>query len=248
MSSAIKERPILMTGDLVRATLDRRKTQTRRIPGPTNSLVDGRGVSAAAWEQYVFDWDTAIVDPGPSPAGNAGPYLKALDIGTGTTHRIYCRIQTGDRLWVRETWQLFDRLETMVSEPGRCGFRPTGDILPEGIGYKADLDHCGQVPVAGVLRTPKGLWRPSIYMPRWASRILLGVQEIRVERVQDIEHEDALAEGINPDAPYNNYATGSIYRDTFAELWDRINAKRGYGWKVNPWVWVVVYKLLEVKT
>ena len=69
-------------------------------------------------------------------------------------------------------------------------------------------------------------WRPSIHMPRWASRITLEVVNVRVQRLQEITHEDARCEGFDS-------------LDGFALLWDRINEKRGYGWHTNPWVWVV---------
>ena len=132
--------------------------------------------------------------------------------------------QPGDHLWVRETWaasRLFDDLKP-------------SEIYPDdtSLWYKAGGDHV-------LPGDEKGKLRSSIFMPRWASRITLEVSSVRVEQVQDISHADALAEGIDPDAPYNNYGTGSIYRDTFAELWDSINAKRGYGWNVNSWVWVL---------
>ena len=81
-------------------------------------------------------------------------------------------------------------------------------------------------------------WRPSIHMPRWASRITLEVTGVRVERVQDITPEDAEAEGIEPYAPI--YAPSASAIDAFSELWDSLNAK--YGWDVNPWVWVVEFR------
>ena len=68
---------------------------------------------------------------------------------------------------------------------------------------------------------------------------------MRVERVQEISHQDALAEGISIDANPNNYGTGSIARDAFAQLWDSINVGRGHGWTANPWVWVVEFKVIQ---
>jgi hypothetical protein len=113
--------------------------------------------------------------------------------------------------------------------------------------------------------TGEPTWIPSIHMPRCASRITLEVTEVRVERVQDISHADALAEGIqvlvdketwhplitiagvkypmchyleNPKAP----KLDDILRAEYASLWDTINAKNGFGWKINPWVWVIGFK------
>ena len=80
-------------------------------------------------------------------------------------------------------------------------------------------------------------WRPSIHMPRWASRILLEVTEVRVERVQDISEEDARVEGA--DCVALRCENVPTYRAGFSALWDSINAKRGLGWDANPWVWAV---------
>ena len=85
----------------------------------------------------------------------------------------------------------------------------------------------------------KGPWRPSIFMPRWASRILLEITGVRVERVQDIALNDAKAEGVD--------MYSAQFPVEFKGLWDSLNAKRGYGWDVNPWVWVVEFKRVEEK-
>lgn len=140
---------------------------------------------------------------------------------------IYPKYQPGDRLWVRETW--------------------TND--PEGgFAYRATVD-----PNWLDLYS-KGLsWRPSIHMPRWASRITLEVESVRVERLQDISEADARAEGVNkgvfeydcPARTCGKFWSEQTYRNGFNILWDDINAKRGFGWGVNPWVWVVGFKRVE---
>jgi hypothetical protein len=89
-------------------------------------------------------------------------------------------------------------------------------------------------------------WRPSIFMPRWANRIILEIVNVRVERVQEISEKDAMREG----AKYaieevdDDFNCTYSYREGFKELWNSINAKRGYGWDVNPFVLVIDFKEL----
>ena len=117
---------------------------------------------------------------------------------------------TCDRLYVKETW------------------RPKGHNFPTGhpYEYQATAEQDG-VPVDEP-------WKPSIHMPKKAARIWLEITDIRVERVQDISGDGAVAEGIK--------STPDYAIDYFASLWDSINQKRGYGWESNPWVWVVEFK------
>jgi hypothetical protein len=81
-------------------------------------------------------------------------------------------------------------------------------------------------------------------MPRWASRITLEITGVRVERVQEISERDARAEGIQPVLEDGIWSHNGhvLPRDGFADLWDSVNAKRGYSWDVNPWVWVLEFK------
>ena len=116
----------------------------------------------------------------------------------------------GDLLWVRETF---------------CPDWADGKVI-----YKADG---GSAKEAGYKSEPR--WRPSIHMPRSASRITLKVVNVRVERVQEISHHDVLAEG----GPFGNSGSSDV---DFAVLWNSINAKRGYSWGSNPWVWVVEFE------
>lgn len=141
--------------------------------------------------------------------------------------------KVGDRLWCRETWQAWER------EPDGLDF----------VRYRADdakLEipndwHCGN-DICGKFDK----WHPSIFMRRWMSRIDLTVLDVRVERVQDISEADATAEGVEAvslDAMPRN-ATWSNRQD-FSQLWDLINAKRGFGWQTNSWVYVVEFEATE---
>jgi len=130
----------------------------------------------------------------------------------------------GDKLWVRETWNASQH-------------RTTRQVR---VFYRAD-DSNRQIDVYELPPSRRfgEHWRPSIHMPRWASRITLEVTDVRVERVQEITGEDARAEGVDaiPAAP-----AAFTHRTSFAKLWNSINAKRGYGWDLNPWVSVVEFR------
>ena len=123
----------------------------------------------------------------------------------------------GDRLWVRETWAI-----------EQCGSRVS--LKPEAWPNGWPLDR--------LLYNDTGTkwWnaRPSIHMPRWASRLTLEITDVRVERLQAISDEDAVAEGILGDS--------AMARDNYRELWDSLNKSRGYSWEINPWVWVLGFR------
>lgn len=130
--------------------------------------------------------------------------------------------QVGDRLWVRETWAEW--------QPGSPVFKADGSDIT---GHKSD-----QLVSS---------WRPSVHMPRWASRITLEITGIRVERVQDISEDDARAEGVAPAwldvrGDRVNANSSPTFRQGFARTWNEIYAQRGLGWDANPWVWVVEFK------
>ena len=148
-----------------------------------------------------------------------------------TTHRIYPRIQTGDRLWVREA-HCFDLNHWINGSRFVSSDKPFVLYRASEAAQKAEDD------------VPFGIrWRPSIHMPRWASRINLLVKDILVERVQDISVEDVLEEG-TPDTGKYDYdpVDETRWRCEFSDLWDSINAKRGFGWDTNPWVWVIEFE------
>lgn len=185
------DRPILFSGPMVRALLDGRKTQTRRIlkPLPNRTI--------------FFDAKKAGANQHQSP-----------------------RFATGDRLWVRETWQAlsFGDYQPTKSSQSEVRFAATdqcADLDAEARGYP---------------------WRPSIFMPRWASRLTLTVTDVRVERLQDCSDDDALAEGVEgtilPVAGRDVDIDGQYWpggpQRMYRELWEQINGPGS--WNANPWV------------
>ena len=147
----------------------------------------------------------------------------------------YSPWRVGDRLWVRETF-----CEESAGWSGLCTYRAD---LP--MHWDAGETTHGE---AVTLRAEDYTWKPSIHMPRWASRITLEVTGVRVERVQEISHEEAIAEGFTG----RNWKAGSqgdtaypchAYRD----WWDSMYKKRGFGWDTNPVVWVREFKLCKEK-
>lgn len=187
----MKERPILMNEFSVKATLEDRKTQTRRVIKPQPSGVYGDLLGQKRWYSTAGDCESEIKCP-------------------------YGKI--GDRLWVRETFVIDD--QDMIFFKADDTFKP--------IGLK---------------------WKPSIFMPRNASRIALEITDIRVERVQDISRKESAKEGVciaNESDRFKGYQTNVFPEENFLTLWNLINEKRGYGWEKNPWVWVIEFKRIEV--
>lgn len=199
----MKERPILFNTEMVRAVLDGRKSQTRRVIKPQpdhrhrdvvfeekrNKLIEYSMISGC-WNEVVE---------------HKCPYGKP-----------------GDRLWVRETWAI--------------------DPVEKGVWFKAD-------EFWTEANSPK--WKPSIHMPRKYSRINLEITNIRVERVNDITSYDMVREGV-PDSVRQIDLFGAegdeirkIKIIPFRIFWGSINKSRGYGWDVNPWVWVVEFKRIN---
>jgi hypothetical protein len=210
-----RERPILFSAPMVRALLEGRKTQTRRLVKMREfQRSDTVGYDFAfrdrrlLWNEYTH-----------------GQLVNSKWNRYGAP---------GDRLWVRETWDYFGGDEYLYQ----------GD--PGAVLYRADPGHHD-----GAWRD-RG-WRPSIHMPRWASRLTLEVTGVRVERVQGISEEDARAEGLFEwRSPSGVAHFGEGVADTwetsaaaaFARLWDSINGKRA-PWSSNPWVWVVEFRRVE---
>ncbi len=136
--------------------------------------------------------------------------------------------KAGDILWLREGYR------SLIWMPGFLTV----------ITYKADGEtRQVLVPVDAHVQLPGG--HPGIHLPQWASRKDLLNVSVRPERLHAISYTDAIAEGMDDNAPLNNYGTGSIAKDAFAALWDRINAQRGAGWNKNFWVWRVEFRDIE---
>ncbi len=203
----MKEHPILFNGEMVRALLDGRKTQTRRVFKPH------RMFAKRIIEQVIMS------------SGGANYWIKNY-LRTGLLRKCPYGVP-GDRLWVRETWAIRD-----------CGAK---------VSVKAEAwPDCWPIQRLEYPATQKkdhrSNKRPSIFMPRWACRTILEVTDVRVERVQDISEDDAINEGIEKWEVYDGSLTPvRIFRD----LWESINAKRGFGWDKNPWVWVVSFKKVK---
>jgi len=193
----MKERPILFSGEMVRAILDGRKTQTRRIVKIPKA----------------FKWN--IHNDDRFPIAMRGTNIKC-PFGN-----------VGDRLWVRESW-------THHQESLEYAQAKHEDIMGGSAIYYAATD-----PHPEQMR-----WKPSIHMPRWASRIQLEITSGRVERLHDISEEDAKAEGTEFWAPpLEGFDPVSPQRVRFQWLWEAINGSESQ--KSNPWVWVIEFKRIN---
>lgn len=180
---------MIFNGEMVRAILDGRKTQTRRVIKDCTVGRDQISKFIQIGKKFIGCYPEDV----PELIRECCPYGVP-----------------GDRIWVRETFCSVPDHE----EPAGCS----------ALLYAADGNG------------PYGKWTPSIHMPRWASRILLEITDVRVERLNDISEEDARSEGIS----------GSSARDikeAYAALWRSIYGSDS--WQANPWVWVIVFKRIE---
>lgn len=170
-----RERPILFSGPMVRALLEGRKTQTRRIVKLPHANPLGN------WEPTTFG--------GTDARGAEHPEQTAI-WHTRTGETLACPYGVpGDRLWVRETWAHVPATAYRSSD----GVQQTADPTSEGM---------AAVYAAGWERSAPGRWRPSIHMPRWACRLVLEITGVRVQRLRDISEADAVAEGASTPGPF----------------------------------------------
>lgn len=249
--------PIFFSAPMVRAILAGEKTQTRRVVKTPN---DGEHATDVYYKNGHCCFDFVERD------------FNGDVIGGGQIGAVKCPYgQVGDILWVKET----HRIAAWEIESPRFAFdykaspeqiRSSWCTMPEGwndttpedwhIKIADELSAKGIEPNEdGDYEWEKGdsplSWRPSIFMPEWASRIKLQITNVRVERLQDITVKDVIAEGGPPrhnsiDRISRSFGDLDWPRSWFAQLWDDINTSRNLGWATNPWVWVVEFKVLEV--
>jgi len=244
----MKERPIIFSGEMVRAILVGRKTQTRRIVKNNLGVCDECFQLKSVPHNYkeLHNKDGSLNEA--AVYFGEFPYLKVVycDHNEMCGSRIRCPYgQPGDRLWVREAFRIISFAET---ETYHVEYKADNSLGP--IGSMVEWVDEDKKKLEQAQRYCKGLqYSPSIFMPRWASRIALEIINVRVERVQDIGEEDAEKEGIFEwEKEHGDYQNPEdSYIGVFSLLWDSINKKRGYGWKVNPFVWVVEFKVVEKK-
>ncbi|MGF3775074.1 hypothetical protein [Salmonella enterica] len=206
---------------MVRAILDGRKTQTRRIMKLQPEIL-GSGL------RYITE---------SRKQNEVGKYFWCISDALGMRARsavFACPFgDVGDRIWVRETYRVHSRATDVATLVYRASVRNSW----------TEQTHRVPVAVCNKPATPEK-WTPSIHMPRWASRILLEITDVRVERLRDLSEEDAKSEGIIPSA--GGVLPGWEYRINFRDLWMDI-----YGtdnWEANPWVWVIEFKRVEGAT
>lgn len=202
MKQKNNEKPILFNSEMVKAILEGRKTQTRRV------------VKAGSWENLVSEvmrvnnkwvWETI-------------EYSLTTPFG-----------KVGDRLWVREKHKVKGLCSGCYEYACDCGHFEVTYAADNKSKIMGEWDCDSDFPKTEY-------WRPSIFLPRFLSRITLEITNIRVERLQDISEEDIYAEGIKK----VEWALSHGPHDEFKDLWQSINGAES--WNANPWVWVVEFK------
>lgn len=249
----MKERGMIFNGEMVRAILDGRKTQTRRIMKIQPS--DG---FHPTHNGYDLDLNAHWYTPGVVDKNGYLQPAKKDVFGVADENEGYacpfCAV--GDRIWVRETWGVVSH---ELDEDGRIQpwspDRPATAIheMPFGSGYytghaiyAADGDFTWGDDDG--YEDGRSCWKPSIHMPRAACRILLEVTGVRAERLNSISQEDAQAEGMELTGWRPTYSDpdsgGEVWTpyDNFAQLWESIYGEES--WKANPWVWVIEFKVV----
>lgn len=238
-----KERGLMHTTDMVQAILANRKTETRRTRGlnAINSDPDFYKFGGLKTKNRLWD---STKEENPNLLATTAIFLDPIDCET----KIKCPYgNVGDRLYVREKWAKYNS-ESFDQEDIYAFF-----VLNDGTIVNNTISN---VYMDANLLSP---WKPSIHMPKEAARIWLEITDIKIERLHDITDESALAEGIESISEkvitpthYKNYLDSNSMmifpKGSYRTLWDSINAKPNktdLSWKVNPWVWVIKYKVIS---
>lgn len=227
LETVVKERPILMSTPMVKAILAGQKTMTRRVV----KLRKGDTVGNISQGDKILEYIICDKDGDEVPLEFVCPYGSV-----------------GDKLWVKETY---------LPDPPRNG--EWRDIEFDGCGMPLNLipeqyrnpSFClYKASWVGDLR-----WKPSIFMPRWASRLTLEITDVRIQRIQEITQEDAVKEGITQQlathlgisvSPSIEEFEAIQAKRVFIELWESLNKKRGYGYfDVNPHVFAISFKAVK---
>jgi hypothetical protein len=260
----MKERPILFSGPMVRAILEGRKTQTRRVMTPQ------------PWHDQL-EFTNCKLRPGITDV-----FADEEQFRQNTPQ--YCRHGVpGDRLWVKETWRPWGWREDnpitvqYQADGAKRESTPTGEEPNYEEWYeRIAIDAAEECEAAACMQDDEGAyvwtgdddcpirWHPSIFLTRWCSRITLELATVRVQRLQEISADDVIAEGIQipcdseghpglcisdprmsphkfSDKKWADWNLDDYARFEYARLWESINAKRGFGWDKNPWVWAITF-------
>ncbi|NBK26049.1 MAG: hypothetical protein EOM68_29045 [Spirochaetia bacterium] len=249
----MKERPIIMGAESVRAILDGRKSMTRRVVkdqppsifkhvcgnDPKNRLLNAKG------ERVFLFLDQPDI---------GYPFSEVFGTQRFPDNAFKCPYgQVGDHLWVRESWASLGFHEGNVPI----------HVLKDNNGIEHDVVYSAECPDFEWLDengsceynkngTQASHWKSPMFMSRLMSRITLEITDVRVERLQDITESDARAEGIvdggclncGEHEPCGCDNPMPEARDAYIHLWNTLNAKRGYPWESNPWVWVIEFKVV----
>ena len=226
MTTMTRERPILFSTPLIPRLLDGSKTQTRRLLKP--QPIRGKVVNREGWH-----WDPTRY--------NHHIWHDEEDQNTGDWAKWFLGMcpygRVGDVLWVREAWcgEVHPATSKLIyNDDGntyRVLYRADGHEV-----YKDDGDGFVEFNKDGTAASP---WRPSIHMPRWASRIDLEITEVRVERVNQISHRDALAEGVD----YDVSKEGGAPVPSFARQWDQLHGPGAF--ERGDWCWVLSFRRIK---
>ncbi len=212
------EKPIIFNSEMVRATLKNLKTQTRRV------ILQNNHKPPTGKFVHFLDSLGYPASEGKLWAGFGNPedpvYVKC-------PYGI-----VGDRLYVRETFACGTHMGQLMTTPKELG---------EDMWVAWKENYNDDAPALKQLT-----WKPSIHMPKWAARIWLEITKIRVERVQDISHNDWVADFAptfrEQEKALETFVGNTNKKEMAKTLWDSINAKRSFGWDKNPWVWVIEFK------